>query len=125
MGVFGALCLVQGLYFLLTGVWPLVSMRTFLMVTGPKADLWLVRTVGVLVGVIGASLLAAGFRNQPVPEVGLLAVGSALGLTAVDVVYVAKRVIAPIYLADAAAEVILVGAWAVATAGGWVRWAVP
>jgi hypothetical protein len=125
MGVFGALCLVQGLYFLLTGVWPLVSMRTFLMVTGPKTDLWLVKTVGVLVAVIGAALLAAGYRGQPVPEVGLLAVGSALGLAAIDVVYVARRVIPPVYLADAAAEVALIAAWAVATAGGWVRWAVP
>jgi hypothetical protein len=44
----------------------------------------------------------------------LLAVGSALGLTAIDVVYVARDVIPPIYLADAAVEVVLVAGW------GWV-----
>ena len=60
---------------------------------------------------------------RPTGEVGLLsaisvppslAVLSALGLTGIDVIYVAQQVIAPIYLADAAAEVILLAAWAVA-----------
>jgi hypothetical protein len=41
--------LAQGAYYLLTGVWPLLSLRTFELVTGPKTDDWLVRTVGVLV----------------------------------------------------------------------------
>jgi hypothetical protein len=39
----------QGVYYLLTGVWPLPSIGSFQRVTGPKTDLWLVRTVGVLV----------------------------------------------------------------------------
>src|SRR5438270_11614006 len=43
------LYLVQGVYYLLTGVWPLVSIDTFQMVTGPKTDLWLVQTVGALI----------------------------------------------------------------------------
>ena len=61
---------VQGVYFLLTGVWPLLSIRTFEAVTGPKVDRWLVKTVGLLVAVIGASLLAEieqdvrGLRDQ-------------------------------------------------------------
>jgi hypothetical protein len=32
--------LVQGVYFLLTGVWPIVHLPSFLAVTGPKTDLW-------------------------------------------------------------------------------------
>src|SRR4051812_31621926 len=38
----------QGIYYLLTGVWPLVGMATFEFVSGTKTDKWLVNTVGVL-----------------------------------------------------------------------------
>ncbi len=51
--------LVQGIYFLVTGIWPLISMRTFLTITGPKTDLWLVKTVGLVLAVIGAVLISA------------------------------------------------------------------
>jgi len=37
-GGFTYLCLIQGVYYLLTGLWPLVSIETFQMVTGPKTD---------------------------------------------------------------------------------------
>ncbi|MDB5296907.1 MAG: hypothetical protein JWO31_2890 [Phycisphaerales bacterium] len=43
--------------------------------------------------------------------------GSAAGLAAVDVVYVVRRVIRPVYLLDAAAELVLMAGWAV----GWAR----
>ncbi|MFS6749762.1 hypothetical protein, partial [Staphylococcus aureus] len=86
--LFRTLSLTQGAYFLVTGIWPLISIRTFMRVTGPKTDLWLVKTVGAVVGVIGAVLTVAGARRQTAPEIPLLAVGSAAALTAVDVVYV-------------------------------------
>ena len=49
--------LAQGLFYFLTGVWALVSIDTFQKVTGPKTDLWLVKTVGVLFRVIGIGLI--------------------------------------------------------------------
>jgi hypothetical protein len=106
-----ALCLAQGTYYFATGVWPLVSIRTFEAVTGPKTDKWLVKTVGVLVAVVGAVLILAGVRGGVTVEVIALAVGSALGLMGIDVWYVARRVIPPIYLLDALAEFVLVGLW--------------
>ena len=98
------LCLVHGFYFFVTGVWPLVSMHTFEKITGPKTDDWLVKTVGVLVLVIGALLLWSAYRRHVSLEIYLLAVGSAAGLTGIDIVYVSKHVISPIYLLDALAE---------------------
>src|SRR5919106_4031462 len=82
-----ALAMGQGLYYLATGVWPLVSMRSFEAVTGPKTDRWLVKTVGVLVGVIGAVLISAGRNRRVTTESALLAAGSAAGLAAVDTIY--------------------------------------
>ena len=96
--------IAQGLFYVATGVWPLVSMSTFERVTGPKADKWLVKTVGVLVTSIGAALVLGGLRRSVAPEAKLLATASAIGLTAIDVNYVAKGRIAPVYLLDAVAE---------------------
>lgn len=107
----------QGIFYLITGIWPLVSIRTFQMVTGPKADLWLVRTVGVLVTVIGAVLTMAGLRRKATPEIALLGAGSAAGLTGIDLIYVARERIANVYLLDAVAEIALVVLWGVAWMG--------
>jgi hypothetical protein len=89
-----------------------VSPGTFQAVTGPKRDYWLVRTVGVLVGVIGGVLALAGLRRQTTREVPALAIGSAAGLAAIDVVYAGQGRISKVYLLDAAVELGLVGAWA-------------
>lgn len=102
--------------YLLTGLWPLVSMDTFLAVTGPKTDLWLVRTVGVLVAAVGAGLLAAGVRRTVTLELGFVAAGAAASLAAIDIIYVSLGVIPPIYLADAAVEVPIAVLWLVAGA---------
>lgn len=109
------LALGQGVYYLATGVWALVSIRTFEAVTGPKTDRWLVKTVGVLVSVIGIVLASAGGRRRVDRESALLAVGSAAGLAAIDTVYATKGRISKIYLLDAAVEVALVASWVAGT----------
>ena len=105
------LCVVQAIYFGVTGLWPILHIRSFMVLTGPKTDLWLVRTVGLLVTVIAIVLAAAAKRGQITLEIALLAVGTASALTLVDVVYVVRRVIARIYLLDAAAEIALIIGW--------------
>jgi hypothetical protein len=106
---------LQGGYYVATGIWPLLSMRSFEAITGPKVDKWLVKTVGVLVSVIGVTLWVGGTRRQIAAELKILATGSAAGLTAIDIVYVAKRRISPIYLLDAALEAMIVGCWKTAS----------
>jgi hypothetical protein len=103
--------LAQGVFYAGTGLWALVDLDSFMAVTGPKTDRWLVKTVGLLVTVIGGVLLLAWRRGAVPAEVVLLAVGSALSLAAIDVVYVSNGTISPIYLLDAAAEVGLALAW--------------
>lgn len=115
--MYRSVTVVQGLYFLMTGLWPLLSIRTFMQVTGPKTDVWLVKTVGALVTAIAASLLVAGMRGDVQSPTIVLALGSAAGLAVIDVIYVLKRVIAPIYLADAGAEVVLIIWWMISVAG--------
>jgi len=105
--------LVQGIYFFFTGIWPILSMKTFLLVTGPKTDLWLVKTVGLILATIGVVLTYAQMTGAINPPVILLAIGSALSLALVEFIYVIKRVISRVYLADAVAELILIAWWAI------------
>jgi hypothetical protein len=100
----------QAIYYLVTGSVPLVSMRGFEAITGPKTDRWLVRTVALLLIVIGSALALAS-RRHPTPEMILLGAGSAGSLAAIDIVYVAKRRIWPVFLLDAVVEIGLVAGW--------------
>lgn len=108
---------VQGIFYVATGVWPLLHMPSFLWVTGPKVDLWLVKTVGILIAVIGAVLLVGAKRRRIGLELFLLAVGSAASLAAVDLVYALADRIRDVYLLDAVAEIGLVVLWIAA----WLR----
>jgi hypothetical protein len=95
---------VQGGYYVATGVAPFVSRRAFEAVTGPKKEWWLVQTVGAIVTAVGAALVSGARSGRVTPELRLLAAGSAASLAAIDVVYVARRRIAPTYLLDAGAQ---------------------
>ena len=103
---------VQGAYFLATGVWPLISRRSFEAVTGPKTDFWLAQTVGVLVAGIGGVLLLADRKYRVTPELRVLGVASACGLGLVDAVFSMRGRISKVYLADALVEAVLVAGWA-------------
>ena len=101
--------LVQGGYYVTTGVLPFVSRHAFEAATGPKREWWLVQTVGGLVTVIGGVLLSGAARRRGSPELVGLAAGSAAALAGIDLVYVARRRISPSYLVDAAVQVGLLG----------------
>jgi hypothetical protein len=120
---FTRLSLGQGLYYVLSGLWPLFSIRTFLKITGPKADLWLVKTAGVLIALMGAVLALAGLRRQAPPEVVLLGAGSAAALATVDIVYVTRRRISAVYLLDAVVELMFLAGWALGgrPSRGWPK----
>jgi hypothetical protein len=106
---------VQGLYYLGSGIWPLVSMRTFQAVTGPKTDDWLVRTVGLLAATIGGVLAGRALPADPdVPPDPTLGIGSALAFATTDVVHALSGRISRVYLADAAVELGIVAAWVAA-----------
>lgn len=104
----GTVALIQGLYFVLSGAWALVHIRSFQAVTGPKTDLWLVRTVGLLLVTVGSGLLMAGELDR---SVVFIAMGSAASLLAIELYYVGARIISRIYLLDAAIETGFLVAW--------------
>ena len=111
-----ALIRAQAAYYIVSGVWPVVSLRSFEAVTGPKPEGWLVKTLGALVTAVGASLWVAAEQPQPSREATALSIGVAATIGASDVYYAAiRRRISPVYLGDAAAEAALLCGWVAAS----------
>jgi hypothetical protein len=101
----------QGIYYFITGLWSLLDMRSFEMVTGPKTEWWLVRMVGALTVAISLVYLLAAKRNKVVLETVVLILGSSLSYMLIDVIYVLNGTIWPIYLADAVLQVLFIAFW--------------
>jgi hypothetical protein len=101
----------QGVFFVATGLWPILHIRSFEAVTGPKVDRWLVKTMGGLIAVVGVTLVVGSTDRRVSQPLHLLGAASAAALAAADVIYASKRRISPIYLADAVVEAALTGAW--------------
>ncbi|MBX9853802.1 MAG: hypothetical protein K2X86_18815 [Cytophagaceae bacterium] len=102
---------IFSVYYLLTGLWPVIDVESFMKVTGPKNDIWLVKTVGILITPIGIVVLMALRRKMLTQEIILLAIIAACGLTFIDVYYSCNEVISPVYLIDAIVEIIFVLMW--------------
>lgn len=102
---------IQGVFYLLTGIWPIIDIISFMKVTGPKTDIWLVKTVGVLVIVIAVAILAAAIRKRIPFEIFLLGSAGCVGFILVDTIYVFSDTIPPVYLLDAVAELLILIGW--------------
>lgn len=98
----------QAGYYIVTGLWPILHMGSFEAITGPKVDDWLVKMVGLLAATIGISLAVAVLNRRWNAEVRALTILSALSFAAIDVRYALSGRISPIYLADAAVELVIV-----------------
>lgn len=106
------LAIGHGAFFITSGLWPIVHMRSFEKVTGPKVDHWLVKTVGALLAVSGAVYLRAGLRQEKADSnIALLAAGQAATLGTVSLIYSTVGRISKIYLLDTAIEFSLVALW--------------
>lgn len=88
---------IQGIYYCLTGIWPVIHISSFMAVTGPKTDLWLVKMVGLLSLAIGLSLLFGEKRH----DTRILSIASILAFMAIDIYYSLSQIISNIYLLDA------------------------
>lgn len=92
--------LVQGLYFVITGVWPLVHIESFLYVTGPKIDIWLVKTVGILILPYSFLCFYVAAKMKKSSLIALVNSTCCLGLAIIDLYYYLKGVISWVYMVD-------------------------
>jgi hypothetical protein len=97
--------LTQSTYYLLTGIWPVIHLRSFMAVTGPKTDIWLVKMVALLTIAVGIQMLADLNTKQSSLR---LPVAAALSFLVIDTYYALKGMISKIYLGDAAVQLVFV-----------------
>jgi hypothetical protein len=103
--------LVQAFYSLLTALWGLIDIHSFMKVTGRKADIWLVKTVSVLLVAISISLIVHLYiRAKPLTAI-VLAFLTAAGLGCMDFYYTSKNEISAVYALDGIAEAIFSLLW--------------
>ena len=93
---------IMGWYYVITGVWPLIHMKSFEAVSGTKTDKWLVRTVSLLI--LSSGIIFVNFNDSESSR--WLAIMNAVSLIFIDVRYSLREVVRKIYLADAVVEVI-------------------
>ena len=101
------LAITQGALYFLSGVWPIVHLRSFEAVTGRKRDKWLVKANGAILACVGLALLRSA-RNEPARGLGL---STAAAVAAVELAYALRGRIAKPYLGDAAAELAIAAGW--------------
>jgi hypothetical protein len=99
----------QSAYYVTTGLWSILHRPSFQLVTGPKREYWLVRTVGGLAVAIGVTLGVTAATGRRTRESETLALASGLAFGAADLH--AARVASRIYLADAALHAVLLAGW--------------
>ena len=107
----------HGAFNLVNGLWPLLHLRSFEAIFGPKVDTWLVRTVGGLLVSIGWAQLRAGTPEE-CAQARRLGLVTATTLLAIDAVYVPRGRLRWTYALDAVAEAALLAGWAAATRNG-------
>ncbi len=108
-----ATAFIQAGYYISTGIWSLVSISTFQMVTGPKTDIWLVKTVGLLVIVSGLVILYSAVKRSFPLETVLLGAGNAVALACIEIFYFWAGTISLVYLLDAVVEIIFAVIWVI------------
>ncbi|MGV9013135.1 MAG: hypothetical protein ACOH13_11120 [Flavobacteriales bacterium] len=100
----------HALYLLIGGAWPLLSLRTFEEVTGPKSDHFLVRTVALIL-VLVASILF----TQRKPPVERSAVFTAMGIScilgSVALFSAAGGWVWKVYFIDGGMHLLFASAW--------------
>jgi hypothetical protein len=104
--------LFQGIYIFVTAIWGILDIQSFMAITGPKTDVWLVRTVSFLL--IPYSFLCFYLYHNP-QKLSYLAIlcmfTMGLGLLSIDLYYYEQGVIRGVYLIDAFFQVIFLMIW--------------
>ena len=102
----------HGAFNVVGGLWPLLHIRSFEVVTGPKTDRWLVRTVAGLMVANGLVQWRAEPSSDGLAAARRIGLGTAVTLASIDVAYAIPHRISRMYLVDAALEAGWALAWA-------------
>lgn len=101
----------HGLFNILGGAWPIVSLRSFEWVFGKKREVYLEMTIGGLMISAGLSQLQSHATTEGVDHARRLGLAVATTFLAIDMIYVARGVVRKTYLLDAVMEMGWIASW--------------
>lgn len=101
------LIVLQTAYYLATGIWPVIHIKSFEKITGEKTDKWLVKMVGLLSVAVAITIFLANSAD----DVKLLGILAAAAFVAIDFYYAVQRIVAPIYFVDGLIQVAFMAGW--------------
>jgi hypothetical protein len=102
---------IQGIYTLVTAIWGLVDIDSFMKVTGPKADIWLVKTVSTILCAIGVAMIVESVKKTYSISLVILILLNSIGLAAIDFYYAGNDVIWDVYQLDGLAQIVFITLW--------------
>lgn len=106
-----ALAKTHGLFNVVGGAWPIVSLRSFEWVFGKKHEVYLEMTIGGLMISGGLSQIQSHASAEGVDHARRLGLATATTLLAIDLIYVGRGVLRKTYLLDALFEIGWIAAW--------------
>lgn len=98
----------QGIYYIVTGLWPLLHFSSFAAVVGFRISPFQAHAFAALIIVIGGSLLEASRREPPGPFPTLLGIAVAGAISIVSLVWLPRLAAASGLWADLAVEAAIV-----------------
>ena len=104
-----SLASLHGAYYVVSGLWPVLHLRSLAAVSGPKPEGGL-KAVGLLLTSIGVTLLT-GARTRERNTTAVLGARAALALGGVSSRHAAKGRISPVYSLDSCVHLGLTSAW--------------
>lgn len=113
MKLFLRTAFIQGTYYCLIGLWPLIHPGSFIEVAEIKNDLWMAKIIGLLLMVIGVVLLYAWYHLQNANSLVLLGMASTMVCSGSDLYYFLNRVLPDVYLIDAMIQAALFNVWCI------------
>lgn len=114
MRLLSAVSYAQGIYYFLSGIWPVVHINSFMAVTGPKTDLWLVKTLGGIIAVCGIWFFIVAYYKKIGFRVTFLGVALASAFAFSDFYFSLTNQISIVYMIDGLAQVMLIIGWLLA-----------
>lgn len=97
----------QGLYYVITGLWAMISLDSFSRVTEHYGDPFEMHSIAAMAFVIGVFFLWSAFKAWLRRPVGLLALGFVLAIMIPELIYLPKLGNPPLFWVDFALEGVI------------------
>ena len=111
MQFFRIIIWIQGIYTLFTAIWPIVDIDSFMVVTGYKTDIWLVKTVGALLIPVAICLISFLFIQTDKRPAFFLGSFTSVAFISIDFYYVLTDVVSDIYMVDGFVQIVFLLSW--------------